>query len=64
MSKPVTGINATAETIVQMEKETNQYLSHIIVKLLLWSNGLERLDDEERETLEAHMLELNYPEFH
>ncbi len=61
---PSTGSDATEETILQMEKETNQYLSHIIVKLLLWSDGLKRLDDEERETLEEHLLNLNYPEFH
>lgn len=62
MSKPENGSNATEAS--EMERSKNLFLGHIIVKLLLWSDGLERLDESEKETLESFLLDLNYPEFH
>lgn len=62
MSTSAKGSNATEAS--EMERSHNLFLSHIIVKLLLWSDGLERLDEQEKETLEGFLLDLNYPEFH
>jgi hypothetical protein len=56
MSTPVTGSNATEQ--FEADNTNGIYLTTIIVKLLLYSEHLQHLDDEEKEALADHVVDI------
>lgn len=60
MRTSVQGSDATEQ--MEAEREHGIYLTTIIVKLLLYAEHLHRLDDEEKEAIEDHVIDLLNPD--
>mgnify|MGYP000400969601 CR=1 FL=1 len=60
MQTPENGSDATNQ--LEAEKDNGIYLTTIIVKLLLYAEHLNHLDDEEKEAIEDHVIDLLNPD--
>ena len=60
MQKPVPGSNATEQ--LAADQTNGIYLTNIIVKLLLNAEHLQHLDDEEKEAVADHVIDLLNPD--